>query len=218
MRATASSLASVVRSRVVLAELQLAVKMASTGRWLTSEARRAVAISACHATAAEAVDAHADGRVMRATMASRRQICDGICIGITIQVEDITPASGNNWPEQQRLVGCHSGGGPCALSDLSAFRTERCIGRNGRRNRIEKAAAADFGPENSRLPLPMPPIFAGRVLGFRPLRRLTFRPSRRILLLDTLRWGFQQRLSRRVAPEESPKDFSFERFFEIEGY
>ena len=45
MRATASSLASVVRSRVVLAELQLAVKIASTGRWLASDARRAVARS-----------------------------------------------------------------------------------------------------------------------------------------------------------------------------
>ena len=45
MRATASSLASVVRSRVVLAELQLAVKIASTGRWLISDARRAAARS-----------------------------------------------------------------------------------------------------------------------------------------------------------------------------
>jgi hypothetical protein len=61
----------VVRSSVVLAELQLAVKMASTGRWLISEARLAVAMSACHATAAEAEDVQADDSVTRATVASR---------------------------------------------------------------------------------------------------------------------------------------------------
>ena len=89
MRATASSLASVVRSRVVLAELQLAVKMASMGRWLSSDARRAVARSGCHGTAANALAVHADGSVSMATVASRRQIREGIGIGITMQGDDL---------------------------------------------------------------------------------------------------------------------------------
>jgi hypothetical protein len=72
MRATASSLANVVRSRFTLDELQLAVKIASTGRRLTSDARRAAARSACHATAADALTDHADDNTSRATMASRR--------------------------------------------------------------------------------------------------------------------------------------------------
>jgi hypothetical protein len=80
-----------------------------------------------------------------------------------------------------------------------------------------KGRHSGFGPENSPPALPMSPIFAGIGRSFQPLRRLTFRVSRRILPPDTSRWGFQQRLSRRVAPEESPKDFSPERFFEIEG-
>ena len=94
MRATASSLASVVRSRVVVAELQLAVKIASTGRWLISAARRAVARSGCHGMAADALAVHAENSVSAATVASRRQIREGVGIGITMQVEDITPASG----------------------------------------------------------------------------------------------------------------------------
>ena len=94
IRATASSLASVVRSRVVVAELQLAVKIASTGRWLISAARRAVARSGCHGMAADALAVHAENSVSAATVASRRQIREGVGIGITMQVEDITPASG----------------------------------------------------------------------------------------------------------------------------
>ena len=106
MRATASSLASVVRSRVVVAELQLAVKIASTGRWLISAARRAVARSGCHGMAADALAVHAENSVSAATVASRRQIREGVGIGITMQVEDITPASGpcgphwDNWHQR----------------------------------------------------------------------------------------------------------------------
>jgi hypothetical protein len=144
IKATASSLASVVRSSVVLAELQLAVKMASTGRWLISEARLAVAISACHATAAEADAAYADDRVTRATVASRWQIRDGIGIGITMQVEGITPASEDIWHDHQIRMSCHRGCRPKGRALPSGFKSERCIGRNGHRNRIEKASGWDL--------------------------------------------------------------------------
>ena len=81
-----------------------------------------------------------------------------------------------------------------------------------------KGRRSGFRPENGWAGPPMPPIFAGRGRSLRLRRRLTIRACRRILLTDTSRWGFQQRLSRRVAPEEFPKDLSSERSFEIEGW
>ena len=170
MRATASSLASVVRSRVVVAELQLAVKIAITGRWLISDARRAVARSGCHGMAAEALAVHAENSVSAAAVASRRQVWERVGIGITMQVEDITPASGpcghlgttGTNERREPKSGRVASGTPSAVH-TNIFRPGRCIGRNGRRNRIENAIGSDFGGGNS-LQVSPEPLFIQLVL------------------------------------------------------
>ena len=75
-----------------------------------------MAISACQATEAETLVAHADDSVKRAIMARSREIRDEIGIRITVQVEDITPASGDNCYDHQSWMSCHPGGGPRGLS------------------------------------------------------------------------------------------------------
>ena len=110
--ATASSLASVVRSSVVLAKLHEAVKITSTGRRLISEARRAVARSGCQRTVVDAATAQPEEAVSRAITVRKRQIGCRFGIGITTQLENT--------------------------------RSERCIGRTGRRNHNENAMNPDL--------------------------------------------------------------------------